>query len=53
MAIGSTRPPALRLNQRSRLQFFYETSSEEPYNFWSYDAHIDDSDNNKGFAYLP
>ena len=51
--MGSAGPLALRSDQESRLSFFYETSSEKPYNLWSYDARIDDNDNNKGFAYLP
>ena len=33
--------------------FFYETFSGGPYNLWSYNARIDDNDNNEGFAYLP
>ena len=53
MVVGSAGPLALGLDQESRLLFFYETSSEEPYNLWSYDAHIDDNDNNEGFVYLP
>ena len=51
--MGSVGPPALGLDQESRLLFFYETSSEEPYSLWSYNARINDNDNNKGFAYLP
>ena len=51
--MSSVGPSALRLDQESRLLFFYETSSEEPYSLWSYDACIDDNDNNEGFAYLP
>ena len=51
--MGSAGPLALRSDQESRLLFFYETSSGEPYNLWSYDARIDDNDNNEGFAYLP
>ena len=53
MAVGSAGPPALGLDQESGLLLFYETSSEEPYNLWFYDARIDDNDNNEGFAYLP
>ena len=50
--MGSVGPPTLGLDQESRLLFFYETSFGEPYNLWSYDARIDDNDNNKGFVYL-
>ena len=51
--MGSAGPPTFGLDQGSRLLFFYETSSEKPNNLWSYDARIDDNDNNEGFAYLP
>ena len=50
--MGSVGPPALGLNQGSHLRFSSKTSSEEPYNLWSYDAHTNDNDNNEGFAYL-
>ena len=53
MVVGSVGPLALRLGQESHLLFFYETSSGEPYNLWSYIARIDDNDNKEGFAYLP
>ena len=53
MAVGSTGPLAFGLNQGSHLRFSSKTSSKEPYNLWSYDAHTDDNDNNEGFAYLP
>ena len=53
MVVGSAGPLTLGSDQESRLLFFYETSSGGPYNLWSYDARIDDNDNNEGFAYLP